>query len=492
MSNAPPTLVDSKSTTNATQSVVDADLLRIIKNPEAPQGVPPIVKPPSTLPGRVGIFDGLTAIVRAMREGVAYAVESHERFGEIYQTPLVGNPMVAVWNADEIHRILKNEDQVWSAAMGWDILMFRGLDPQSANLGALLSRDFDDHRSARKLVQPAFTLKATQGYLAIAERSYERTVPRWIERGRIDFKPEIRTLLARVAGEIFTGIRDPAQIKVIDRALSDFWRGFLAAFKNPWLSPTFRRSQRGFAILMKSFLDLVPERRRSGGDDLFSQMCQVDDTDGLSDEAMVRVFLNVMFGAFDTTSAGVTSMAYLLAKHPEWQERLRDEAMALPAEPLDVPNLKKLRQLEWVWKETLRLMPVSSFVPRRALRSVEVCGYQLAAGTLVAPMVNAIGRHPRWWKDPTRFDPERFSPERAEDKQHPAIFLPFGAGAHACVGMQLSTMKVKVFWHKVLTSCRFALAKDYEGRHTNAPMGCVSGKVTLKLEPLARPRRSSP
>ncbi|HEX5659781.1 MAG TPA: cytochrome P450 [Polyangiales bacterium] len=198
----------------------------------------------------------------------------------------------------------------------------------------------------------------------------------------------------------------------------------------------------------------------------------------------MRIFLTVMFGAFDTTSFAVTSMAYLLAKHPDWQERLREEARTVPPE-LDWPSLQKLQQLEWAWKETLRLMPLTGSLPRRALCEVEVLGHRLPAGTYVGASVGGLGRDPRWWSRPLHFDPERFSPERAEDKRHPAIFLPFGAGAHACVGMQLATIEAKLLWHKLLTRCRFELAPDYRARHTFTPLGCVSGKVRLKLVPLA-------
>ena len=105
--------------------------------------------------------------------------------------------------------------------------------------------------------------------------------------------------------------------------------------------------------------------------------------------------------------------------------------------------------------------------------------------TLVCPMNGAIGRHPKWWTEPGRFDPERFSPERAEDKRHAGAYNPFGAGAHACVGMQLANMEIKVFWHRLLTTCRFRLTPDYEARHQFTPMGMVTGKVGVTLEPLA-------
>jgi cytochrome P450 len=72
--------------------------------------------------------------------------------------------------------------------------------------------------------------------------------------------------------------------------------------------------------------------------------------------------------------------------------------------------MRELAELDWVWKETLRL-PVAAFVSRRSLRQPEVAGYNLPAGTLV--------------------------------------FL-------ACVGMQLANLEMKLSWHKVLTSCRFS------------------------------------
>ena len=465
--------------------LVDPAIAAVIKSAGTPRGVPPVSPAPKSLPGVEGTLWGIRSLVGTLRHGVAYSVEHGlDRFGDIYRASFIGLSVVAVWDADEIHKILKNEGQVWSTAMGWDTLMFEGLDSRSGNIGVLLSLDFDDHRVARKLVQPAFTLSAIKGYLAIAERRFDAVLPRWIERRRVDFKSEIRALLAGVAGEIFTGIHDPAEIAVIDRALSDFWHGMMAVARNSWLSPTFRRARRGFDTLKTYFLDRVAERRARGGDDLFSLMCQVEDREGMTDEALVRVFLTVMFGAFDTTSAAMTSMAYLLARHPEWQERLRDEARRAPAGALDVSSMKAMREHEWAWKETMRLMPVSSFIPRRALRDVVVCGYALPAGTFVVPMAGGIGRHPKWWKEPLKFDPERFSPERAEDKQHPGISNPFGAGAHACVGMQLANLEMKVFWYKFLRRCRFSLTKDYEARHTHTPMGCVSGNVRLTLEPI--------
>lgn len=451
---------------------VDPALAAVIGPRGAPAAVPPRVTPPASLPGAYGPLEGVRGFLGVLTRGVAYSIDARARYGDIYRVPFVGNPLVVVWDADEIAKIYRNEDGVWSTAMGWDALMFEGLDRQRGNLGTLLSLDFEEHRVARKLVQPGFTRKAVDGYLVTAAAAFERAIDGWIADGRVPFKAAIRKLLADVALTTLTGLHAPAAVAAVDVALSDFWSGMMSIARSPILSPTYRRAQQGLATLLRTFLALVPERRRNPGPDFFSHMCLAEDEDGLGDEAMVRVFVTVMFGAFDTTAAAMTSMAYLLARHPEWQARLREEGNAQP-------DPRKLVQTEHVWKETLRLMPVSSFLPRRALRATSILGHAIPTGTMVGAMNGAIGRHPAWWTRPDVFDPDRFA--RDEDRRLPIAWAPFGGGVHACVGMQLATLEAKVFFQRLLARASFRLARDYVARHVHTPMGSVSGAVDLVL-----------
>ncbi|MET0282838.1 MAG: cytochrome P450 [Polyangiales bacterium] len=464
---------------------VDPAISAVIVHPGAPEAMPARVALPQGVPGEVGVLAATRALFNGLRHGVAYDAAQRERHGNLYRGMYAAEPVLFVWDADEVQRIMRNEHGLWSAGMGWDALVFDKMRPQRGNFGGLLSMDFDPHRLARKLVQPAFTQKALKGYLETALGRVESTVSHWIESGRVDFKRASRGLMAGVSSEIFTGISDPAQVASIDQALSDFWHGPLALIKDARFGPSLRRAIRGLATLESELKALLPVRRAAPGKDLFSQMCQVESEGDTSDRALIYIFLTIMFAAFDTTAHGVTSMAYLLAKHPSWQERLRSEALRVMSGGITWSGLQQLEQLEWAWKETLRLMPINAGLPRRALRDFELLGHSFRAGTFVAAMAGAMGRHPNWWSDPLQFDPERFSPQRAEDKKHPAIYLPFGGGAHACVGMQLATLETKLLFYTLVTRCRFELARDYTARHTMTPVGCVSGKVALKLTRLS-------
>jgi cytochrome P450 len=462
-------------------TVVDPRIMAIIKDAGAPAGVPPQVVPARSLPGSSSLFGAVRVAYGMVRRGAAHGAALSARFGDVFRTRFGPLHVVLVSDPEEIAKIARNEHGVWSTAMGWDT-MLEGIDPVVGNGGALLQLDFDAHRTARRLVQPAFTTKAVKGYVELAQRGIDDGVAGWVARGRVDFKPEVRGLLATIANQIFTGIDDTAQIEHIDRAMAKVWRGLQTLFKNPRVSRAFRDGQRGFSTLVTLFEQLAPERRRSPGIDLFSQLCQSDDAG--TDRAIARVFLSIMLAAYDTTAFGVTSMAYLLARHPAWQERLRQEALGVCQGSLAWSDLQGLELLDWAWKETLRLMPVTTFLPRRALRDVEVLGHRLEAGTFVGALIGPSGRDPRHWRDPLTFDPERFSPARAEDKRQPGMYLPFGGGAHACIGMQLASIEAKLLFHALLTRCRFELERDYEAEHTYTPLGTVSGKVALRLIPL--------
>lgn len=146
-------------------------------------------------------------------------------------------------------------------------------------------------------------------------------------------------------------------------------------------------------------------------------------------------------------------------------------------------DTKRLEAADRAWKETLRLVPITGGIPRYTFRDVQLGEWRIPAGTFVNTMVGPA-RGGSGWTNPDRFDPDRFAEGRTEDRNQKGLFLPFGSGAHSCIGMSLATLEVKAFWHAMLTRCEFRLAHDYEARHTYVPLGVVSGAVSLVVEPV--------
>ena len=99
-------------------------------------------------------------------------------------------------------------------------------------------------------------------------------------------------------------------------------------------------------------------------------------------------------------------------------------------------------------------------IPRRTVKDVEFNGHTIPAGTfiIVSPFVtHHMEQH---WPDAERFDPERFNAE-ARKEQHPYQFIPFGGGAHKCIGLHFAELQIKTVMHQILLNFRWEVPANY-------------------------------
>ena len=221
---------------------------------------------------------------------------------------------------------------------------------------------------------------------------------------------------------------------------------------------------KGRRTLEKHFHTSIDDRRAAGGGDLFAALCRAHDIDGnqFTDDDVVNHMIFLMSAATETSAAAATAVLYQLALHPEWQDRVRAECSAVIGDArLDSDALDRLSSLSMVINEAMRLYPRSRSSAGRRSVDTSIQGHHVPAGTLVA--VSAWLNHylPEFWTNPHAFDPERFSDARREDRSHRLAFMPFGAGAHKCIGMHFATNVVKVVTHQLLRDFRIELRPGY-------------------------------
>jgi len=125
-----------------------------------------------------------------------------------------------------------------------------------------------------------------------------------------------------------------------------------------------------------------------------------------------------------------------LASHPEAQERIVEEYRRVlkDRKELDLEDLKELSFTQAVIKETLRLMPIATGVPKEAVEDTELGGYFVPKGMIMfIDMVN-LHRNPKYWKDPSTFNPDRF----LTDEVTANSYLPFSLGSRSCIGAKFA------------------------------------------------------
>ena len=166
--------------------------------------------------------------------------------------------------------------------------------------------------------------------------------------------------------------------------------------------------------------------------------------DAATGEGFTRDELIDQLGVFflaghETTASALTWAVYILASRPDILARLRAEVTAVAGDgPISFEHTRRMPYARAIFRETLRLYPPITFMPRVALKPATVGGRRLRRGALVMIAPWTLHRHKAYWRDPDRFDPDRFLPE-GESAQTPGAFIPFGAGPHTCVGAGFAT-----------------------------------------------------
>ncbi|KAK1412896.1 hypothetical protein QVD17_34484 [Tagetes erecta] len=161
----------------------------------------------------------------------------------------------------------------------------------------------------------------------------------------------------------------------------------------------------------------------------------------------IKAFIRELLGAGTDTSA--ISIEWALAElinHPNIMKKAVEEIDKFVGknrllQESDIPNLSYLQAIV---KETLRLHPSASLIPRLSTQDSIICGYHIPANTTTFVNVWSLGRDPSHWESPHEFKPERFEGKQLDVRGQHFNFLPFGTGRRMCPGISLALLTIHI------------------------------------------------
>jgi cytochrome P450 len=415
---------------------------------------------------------------RFLSDSLSFARKAYARCGPVSRGWWLFKPSIYLMSAQGNEMVLFDREGRFSAKLGWEKVL-AALFPRG-----LMLRDAEDHRWHRRLMLPAFRKEALARYYARMTPRIEAAVAEWVKQPKMLFYPAIKRLTLAIAADVFLGAQLEKEVDRISSDFTDLVAASVAVVRAPVIGRTYARGLQARVRLAEFIRSRIPDRRASQGQDLFTQLCHAEDEQGqqYSDEEIVDHLIFLMMAAHDTTTSAITTMMYALAKHPEWQDRLRQEASTLPKNA-SLDDLSSMTQCESVFKEALRLYQPLPTIVRRALVDVEIHGIRIPAGTSVSVFPILVHRSPLWWTDPDRFDPERFSPDRAEHRRHPFAWAPFGGGAHMCLGLHFAEMQVKAVLLSLLRHLSWSVPAGYEAAYAYAPIAKPRDGLPIAISP---------
>ena len=406
----------------------------------------------------------------------------YENYGPVSSAGMILHKEVLCLGPEVNRQIFLDPDKNFSAMMGYDSALGQFYQ------GGLLLRDFDDHRAHRRLFQTAFKSDSLQTYIKDINQLASITIPQWINQSDFRFYPNIKALLLDIAIRLFLGIEniEGTQAKQLSSAFSDITAGLLGVIRidHPLFSMArWRRGMQAKRFLEDLLISSIEERRNSSKTDIFSVLTRETDEAGnyFSDRDIASHINFLLFAAHDTVTSNLCYMVQYLAQYEEFQSSAYQQSRDIK-DQLEYSDLSSLSILESAHLESLRLTPSAALLHRRTINDCEIEGIHIPRDTILTLAPQFTHTMSELWNNPTEFDPLRFEAPRLEHKQHPFQFIPFGGGAHKCIGMHFANMLVKVILHHILLQYRWTLPTNYQPTHQVIPLPKQKDNLPIFLE----------
>ena len=294
--------------------------------------------------------------------------------------------------------------------------------------------DGEEHRRRRLLLQPSLDRRRIAGFAPSIASLAERAHSGWEDGDRIDLRSELDQLSLTVAGDVLLS----ADLAPCRAELAGALSRIMAAV--PRLVPPVPGTGRARALarVERVISALIAERRASPGaeDDLIGTLLR----SGLPERLVRGEAIAFLLAAVDEPPSALVAAWYLLARHPLQEERFHAELdAALGDRTPGADDVAGLPYLDAVLRETLRLFPPARHIDRCPVDEVRLAGATVRSGSnvLISPLVTH--HEPSLYDRPSEFVPERWLESGREERSRGA-YLPFGIGAHACIGEPLARL----------------------------------------------------
>eukprot|EP01064_Diplonema_japonicum_P029519 TRINITY_DN479_c0_g2_i8.p1 TRINITY_DN479_c0_g2~~TRINITY_DN479_c0_g2_i8.p1 ORF type:complete len:512 (+),score=157.03 TRINITY_DN479_c0_g2_i8:39-1538(+) len=178
------------------------------------------------------------------------------------------------------------------------------------------------------------------------------------------------------------------------------------------------------------------------------------------------MIINVLIAGRDTTGSALTSCVEYLVQHPEWQDKLAEEAKTCfggnTQEALTFDDIEgKSPVAEAVFLEALRLNPSVPGNEKIAVKDVTFpSGATATKGTYIHWATMATNRRKDYFgEDAEEFNPARWMEGKAYDDY---VFPGFNAGPRLCLGKNMAILEGKIALLTIFANFKFTAKPGFK------------------------------
>jgi len=436
---------------------------------------------PLRQPPKVSGDEGGTGHLEELRtDPIALMQRVRDECGDVGEFRLADRPVVLLTGADANEVFFRAPDEELDQAAAYPFM--------TPVFGEGVVFDAPPERRREMLHNQSLRDKFMRGHAETITGEVRRMVAGWGDEGEIDLLDWFAELTIYTSSACLIGKKFREELDVrFAELFHDLEQGTDAiAYVDPYADIESFRRRDSARLGLKELVSEIMDRRVAappgeGEDaDLLDVLVSITNPDGslrFSSDEVTGMFISMMFAGHHTTSGTAAWTLIELLRHPEVMAGVTDELDALfeaatsgesdgaESSAEDVITYQALREiphLEASIKEALRLHPPLIVLLRLAMSDVEVGGYVIDAGKLVAASPAISNRLPESFDRPDDFDPARYLEPRQDDLDNPWTWIPFGAGRHRCVGAAFAMMQLKAIFSTLLHDWSFEPAQPPE------------------------------
>jgi len=315
----------------------------------------------------------------------------------------------------------------------------------------MITAEGEQHRSQRQVAQPAFHRQRIPEYATTMVQEATALRETWRDGEDRDIALDMMRLTLNVVARTLFATDLRGEVNELTAAINRIMglynflvmlpaAEWLVHARPPGLASFVRARKRIDAVVYRM---IAAHRRQSTnrGSLLDLMLAASPDHSPESEQLLRDQVITIFLAGYETVANALSWTWYLLSQNPEcehcFHEEIDRELQGRLPTHHDIP---RLRYVEMVLAESMRLYPPAWAMGRYALEDFQLGDFFLPAKTTVLISQFVTHRDPRFFPDPMRFDPERFTPE-AKARRMKFTYFPFGAGFRQCIGESFAWME---------------------------------------------------
>ncbi|XP_007889701.1 cytochrome P450 26B1-like [Callorhinchus milii] len=406
-------------------------------------------------------------------QGSDFHASRRKKYGNVFRTHLLGQPVVRVTGAEHVRRLLLSEHNLVSAQWPRSTQELLGQSSLANSIG-------DIHRCKRKVYARVFSHDALESYLPRIKEVVAETRRSWIAKGGpISVYPESKRLMFRIAVSVLLGFTPTRQ------EFNDLFANFEQLADNIFSLPLdvpgsgYRKGLQARDRLHQYIEKATEFKLQSGSCKGYSDALNIlmesrkEHDMEISMQELKEATVELMFAACASSASASTSLILQLMKNPGALAKLRRELQAncVPdGDFLHLREISRMHYLDCVVQEVLRILPPVSGGYRIALQTFDLGGYQIPKGWSVLYSIRDTHDTAPIFPNPEIFNPDRFAEDQMKGKGERFQYLPFGGGVRSCLGKELAKLTIKVLAIELASTSHWELATKTCPRMLTVPV----------------------